>query len=152
MVCVLLIAAYCCVEEHVLLSGIFLALACSIKIIPLFLTRSFSLLAAPRAKNGPTVHYRLCRFLSRRLVRCLGRFSTYFLKNVLGYSSYGGTWGITYWCVFLFKAFQMDLSPKSLDRLQSLLIALKALIVVLVIALAWLRRKQSGPELLRQSV
>src|SRR6267142_4371502 len=41
MVCALLIAACCCVEEHVLLSGIFLALACSIKVIPLFLTPVF---------------------------------------------------------------------------------------------------------------
>ena len=147
MVCVSLIAAYCCVEEHVLLSGIFLALACSIKIIPLFLTPIFFFFWLHRGQKTALL------FTIAFVVSCLAGWSgalvdspTYFLKNVLGYSSYGGTWGITYWCVFLFKAFQMDLSPKSLDRLQPVLIALKALIVVLVIALAWLRRKQSGPE------
>src|SRR5882762_10162878 len=41
MVCVLLVAAYFCVEEHAVLSAIFLGLACGIKIIPLFLTPVF---------------------------------------------------------------------------------------------------------------
>lgn len=145
MVCVLLIAAYFCVEEHILLSGIFLALACSIKIIPLFLTPIFFFFWLHRGQK-PALQFTIAFGIS-----CLAGWSgaliespAYFLKNVLGYSSYAGTWGITYWCVFFFKAFHIDLSPKSLDRLQPLLITLKAVIVVLVIALAWLRRKQSG--------
>jgi glycosyl transferase family 87 len=145
MVCVLLIAAYFCVEEHVLLSGIFLALACSIKIIPLFLTPVFFFFWLHRGKK-PALQFTIAFVVS-----CLAGWSgawvdspTYFLKNVLGYSSYAGGWGITY-CLFRFHAFRMDLDPKSLDHLLALLVALKALIVVLVIALAWLRRKQTGP-------
>jgi len=146
MVCVLLIAAYFCVEEHILLSGIFLALACSIKVIPLFLTPVFFFFWLHRGRK-PALQFTIAFVVS-----CLAGWSgalvdspTYFLKNVLGYSSYAGGWGITYWCVFLFDALHMDVSPKSLDRLHPLLVALKALIVVLVIALGWLRRKQSGP-------
>ena len=146
MVCVLLIAAYFCVEEQPLLSGIFLALACSIKVIPLFLTPVFFFFRLHRGQK-PALQFTIAFVVS-----CLAGWSgalvdspTYFLKNVLGYSSYAGGWGITYWCVFLFDAFHMDLSPKSLDRLLPLLVALKALIVVLVIALAWWRRKQTGP-------
>ena len=41
MVCLLLVATYFCVEENLLLSAMFLALACAIKIIPLFLVPAF---------------------------------------------------------------------------------------------------------------
>jgi len=145
MVCVLLIAAYFCVEEHVSLSGIFLALACSIKVIPLFLTPVFFFFWLHRGQR-PALQFTIAFVVS-----CLAGWSgalvdspTYFLKNVLGYTSYAGGWGITYW-LFRLHVFPMDLSPRSLDRLLALLVALKAMIVILVIVLAWLRRKQSGP-------
>ena len=145
MACVLLMAACFCVEEYVLLSGIFLALACSIKVIPLFLAPVFFFFWLHRGQK-PALQFTIAFVVS-----CLAGWSgalvdspTYFLKNVLGYSSYAGGWGITYW-LFRLHVFHMDLNPKSLDRLLALLVALKALIVILVIALAWLRRKQSGP-------
>ena len=145
MVCVLLMAAYFCVEEHALLSGAFLALACSIKIVPLFLTPVFFFFWLHRGRK------QALQFTIAFVVSCLAGWSgaligspTYFLKNVLGYHSYAGGWGITYWCALLFEALHLDLSPKSLDRLAPLLTALKLIIIVSVIALGWLRRKQSG--------
>ena len=146
MVCVLLIAAYFCVEEHALLSGIFLALACSIKVIPLFLTPVFFFFWLQRGQK------QALQFTIAFVLSCLAGWSgaligspTYFLKNVLGYPSYSGGWGITYWCAFLFDTLHLHLTPKSAtDLLSPLLSSLKLIIVASVVTLGWLRRKQSG--------
>jgi hypothetical protein len=68
----------------------------------------------------------------------------YFFRNVLGYSSYAGGWGITYWCVFFLRALHFDVTLQSLNRLLPLLTVLKLVVVALAITLSWLRRKQSG--------
>jgi len=145
MVCLLLVAAYFCVEEHAVLSALFLALACGIKIIPLFLTPVFFFFWVHRGRKQAV------RFGATFALGCLAVWSTaligsasYFLKNVLGYSSYAGGWGITYWCVFFLDAFHFDVSPQSLNRLSPLLLALKIIIVLVVTALGWVRRGQSG--------
>jgi hypothetical protein len=146
MVCVLLMAAYFCVEEHALLSGTFFALACCIKVVPLFLTPVFFFFWLHRGRK------QALQFTLAFVFFCLAGWSwaliespIYFLKNVFGYSSYAGGWGITYWCAFLFNALHLQLTPKSaLDLLSPLITALKLIIVVSVVALGWLRRKQSG--------
>jgi hypothetical protein len=72
----------------------------------------------------------------------------YFFRNVLGYSSFAGGWGITYWVVFFLDAFHFDVTPQSLNGLLPLLTGLKIVVISLAIALGWLRRKQSGPGFL----
>ena len=150
MVCVLLIATYFCVEEHVVLSAMFLALACGIKIIPLFLTPVFFFFWVHRGRK-PGLQFGATFALS-----CLAVWSTallgsasYFLKNVLGYSSYAGGWGITYWCVFFLDAFHFDVTSQSLNRLSPVLLVLKITVVLTVTGLAWVRRNQSGTQFLR---
>lgn len=145
MVCLLLIAAYFCVEEQPLLSGAFLAFACSIKVTPLFLIPVFFFFWLHRGRKT-ALH-----FTSAFLVSCLAGWSGalvessgYFFRHVLGYNSFPGGWGVTYWCVRLFEALDLDLSPQSLNRLSPVLTALKVIIIVSVIALGWLRRKESG--------
>ena len=99
MVCLLLVATYFCVEENLLLSAMFLALACAIKIIPLFLVPAFFFFWLNRGvKSGLT-------FAAVFSLSCLAVWSEavigspfYFFRNVLGYSSFAGGWGITYWC------------------------------------------------------
>jgi hypothetical protein len=149
MVCLLLIAAYFCVEEHAVLSAMFLAFACGIKIIPLFLTPVFFFFWAHRGRKAGV------QFAATFAISCLAMWSTalvgsayYFLKNVLGYNSYAGGWGITYWCVRLLDAFHFDVSPQSLNRLMPLLLILKIIVVLTVTALAWFRRNKSGTEFL----
>ena len=150
MVCALLVAAYFCVEEHGILSAIFLALACGIKVIPLFLTPVFFFFWLHRGRK------QALQFGASFVLSCLAVWSTamlgsagYFFKNVLGYSSYAGGWGITYWCVLFLDAFHFDVSPQSLNRLSPLLLVLKIIIVLTVAAVAWVRRKQSGVEFFR---
>src|SRR4029077_1896676 len=136
-----------CVEEHALLSGTFLALACSIKVTPLFLGPVFFFFWLHRGQK------RAAQFTMSFVLSCLAGWSgaliaspTYFFKNVLAYPSISGGWGITYWCVFFFKMLHLDLSPQSLNRLSPALVALKIVIIVSVIALGWLRRRRTGSE------
>src|SRR5207302_6084340 len=150
MVCVLLVAAYFCLEEHAVLSAMFLGLACGIKIIPLFLTPVFFFFWMHRGRK------QVLQFGASFVLACLAVWSTAllgssssFLRNVLGYSSYAGGWGITYWCVFFSHIFHFHVSPQSLDRPLPLLLMLKMTIVVAVIGLAWARRQQSGIEFFR---
>jgi hypothetical protein len=145
MVCLLLVATYFCVEEHAALSAVFFALACAIKVIPLFLAPVFCFFWFQRGQK------RGLQFAAIFALSCVAVWSTaligsasYFLKNVLGYSSYPGGWGITYWCVMLLDALHFDVSPEGLNRLLPLLLILKVLIVVSVTTLAWRRRRESG--------
>ncbi|HST30874.1 MAG TPA: glycosyltransferase 87 family protein [Chthoniobacterales bacterium] len=145
MVCLLLMATYFCVEESVLLSALFLALACGIKIIPLFLVPAFFFFWLNRGGRSAL------KFAVIFGCSCLAVWSealidspSYFFRNVLGYSSYAGGWGITYWCVFFLEKFHFDISPQALNRLGPLLTALKVVVVALAIGLGWFRRKQSA--------
>jgi hypothetical protein len=145
MVCLLLMAAYFCVEGSTSLSGLFLALACGIKIIPLFLVPAFFFFWLNRGAK------RALRFALIFGCSCLAVWAealiespSYFFRDVLGYSSYAGGWGITYWLVFVLNKFHFDVSPQSLNRLQPLLTALKIVVVAGAIGLAWFRRKQSA--------
>ena len=145
MVCLLLMAAYFCVEDSASLSGLFLALACGIKIIPLFLVPTFLFFWLHRGAK-PALKFAVifgCSCLAVWSEALIGSPS-YFFRNVLGYSSYAGGWGITYWCVFFLDKFHFDVSPQSLNRLQPLLTALKIVVVALAIGLGWFRRKQSA--------
>ncbi len=145
MVCLLLVATYFCVEESVLLSAMFLALACATKIIPLFLVPAFFFFwlnrgAKPAFKFAAIFSCSCAAVWSEALIGS----PSYFFRNVLSYSSYAGGWGITYWCVFFMDALHFDVTPQSLNRLLPLLTVLKIVVVGLAIALGWLRRKQSG--------
>jgi uncharacterized membrane protein len=145
MVCLLLMATYFCVEDSVSLSALFLALACGIKVAPLFLVPAFFFFWLNRGA-GPALKFAVifgCSCLAAWSEALIGS-SSYFFRNVLGYSSYAGGWGITYWCVFFLNKFHFDVSPQSLNRLLPLLTALKIVVVVLAIGLGWFRRKQSG--------
>jgi Glycosyltransferase family 87 len=143
MVCLLLVAVNFCVKENVLLSALFLALTCAIKIVPLFLAPAFFFFWLSRGTK-PAFKFAaifLCSCLAVWTEALIGS-PAYFFRNVLGYSSYAGGWGITYWCVYLLDAFQFDVSPQLLNRLLPLLTALKIVVIVSAIAVGWIRRKQ----------
>jgi glycosyl transferase family 87 len=145
MVCLLLMATYFCVEDSVSLSALFLALACGIKIIPLFLVPAFFFFWLNRGAR-PALKFAIVFGCSCLVVwsEALIGSPSYFFRNVLGYPSYSGGWGITYWCVFFLDTFHFDVSPQSLNCLLPLLTALKIVVVALAIGLGWFRRKQSA--------
>ena len=150
MVCLLLVAAYFCVEEHSILSAIFLALACAIKIIPLLLVPVFCFWWFGRGRKEGV------RFAMTFALSCLAVWSpaligspSYFVRNVLGYQSFPGGWGITYWLTTILAALDYDVSPQALNRFMPLLFVLKMIVVASSVALAWFRRGQSGSGFLK---
>jgi uncharacterized membrane protein len=148
MVMFLVCAAFMSLRERPVLCGLFFAMSCQIKIIPLLLCPAFLFFWFARGKG--------LRFLfsvgllsavlwAEPLLRCPG----WFLKNVFSYGSYWGIWGVTY-CLRLtgFDRFSrvsfFALSPAQ----NAIVIALKVVIIVTAVMIAWRRRHLAGPALL----
>jgi uncharacterized membrane protein len=150
MVCLLVIAVYYCVRERLVLSALFLALACSVKIIPLLLLPAFVLFWLSRSKRSGVI---FCAVFG---AACLAAWSEaliqapgFFLQNVLGYSSFPGGWGITYVAAVCARALGIQSHPVFLECLLSSINALKLTTILCVVALAWFRRKAAGLEFAR---
>ena len=148
MVMFLLIAAYACIRENPIFCGLFFALSCQIKIVPLLLLPIF-------------FFYWNYRRVSLRFLISLGavslvlwsepllNFPVIFIKNVLSYGSFWGLWGITYflrltgWSQFgRITYFNFTLAQIVVGVL------LKLLIVFCVFGIAWRRRALSPRALL----
>jgi len=146
MVCLLLAAAWFCIEEHPAACGIFLALSCNVKIIPLLLTPVFFFFWLHR---GPR---KALAFSAAFGLFCLAGWSAaligspvQFFKNVLGYPSWAGAWGVTYWYAWLADHFH--LAPRGRSPFESIpwmLASLKLAIICAILFIGWTRRKRSG--------
>ncbi|MFL6584796.1 MAG: glycosyltransferase 87 family protein [Chthoniobacterales bacterium] len=149
MVCLLVIAAYFCVNERPLWSASFLAAACSIKIVPLLLVPAFVAFWCGRNRSAAL------KFAVAFAVACLAVWSEalinsprYFVANVLGYSSFPGGWGITYLAAVVARKFGAQSDPAFLESLLASVSALKLATVCCVVALAWCRRNATAPDFL----
>ncbi len=95
LVMFLLLAALMCLRDRPVLCGIFFALSCQIKIIPLIL------LPIPFffwLKRGAAVRF-VVPFALLNLalwIQPLTKFPALFLRNVFSYNGYWGGWGISY--------------------------------------------------------
>ena len=149
MVLFLLGASYFCASEtHPWASGLLFGLSCNVKIVPLMLAPiSFFFWMHRGGKQG-------LQFFVISVLTCLAGWSAalvgepaLFIKNVLGYSSYWGFWGITYLLNSMhMKAFGTYAFLK-LTPAQAITISmLKAVIVLSVLVLAWFGRKAKGCE------
>jgi uncharacterized membrane protein len=140
----LVLAAYMCLRERPALCGVFFALSCQVKIIPLLLLPiTFFFWLARGAAWRFTIPFML---LSLAMwAEPLIKFPMLFLKNVLGYGGYWGTWGITYWLRLTqwrqfngAGAFNLPWAPAAIVFL------LKVGIIVAVLMIAWRRRYLPG--------
>jgi hypothetical protein len=141
MVLLLVLAAYSGMRNRPIWCGIFLALSCQIKVIPVLLLPIFFFFWSHRR--------RLCPFILSLFATTLTlwseplfHFPLVFLKNVFGYGSFWGIWGVTYWLrqtgwSEFSRADFSDLSTAQ-DLIGTLL---KLLIVAAVVILAWRRRR-----------
>jgi hypothetical protein len=141
MVMFLVLAAYMCLKNKPALSGLFVALGCQVKIVPLLFVPIFFFFWLHRR----AILLFLLPFAITLLVlwlEPLGKFPALFIKNVLSYSSFWGLWGITY-CLRMTALPQFTkVSFHDLSPAQNLVSnALKVFIIVAVFMIAWRRRK-----------
>jgi len=147
MVLFLVLAAIMAVRDRPLLCGVFLALSCQVKIIPLLLFPIFFFFWLERRRwflfTGS--------FVVSTLMFCaepLARSPFMFVKNVLSYGSFWGIWGLTY-CLRMTGLQEFSkVSFFNLSGTQNgIIMILKVLVVLAVLLLAWRRRKLPAPAL-----
>jgi uncharacterized membrane protein len=145
LVLFLVLASVAAVRGRPLLCGIFLALSCQIKIVPLLLLPIFFFYWIQQ--RG--ARWFLLSFAASSLLFCLEPLlmaPVAFSRNVLGYGSFWGIWGLTY-CLRMTGLHDFSrVSFLNLSPLQQLIIAiLKVAIVLAILVLGWRRRKLSPP-------
>lgn len=143
MVMFLVLATYMCWRERPVLCGIFLALSCQVKVIPLLLLPIiFFFWMARRAAMRFTIPFVL--LCVTMWAQPLFKFPTLFLKNVLSYGSFWGGWGISYW-LRLTHWQQFDTGFFNLpSAAAATALFLKLSIVAAVLVIGWRRRYLPG--------
>lgn len=140
LVMFLVLAAYMVMRERPVLSGVFLALSCQIKVIPLLLLPIFFFfwLARGRALRF-TISFVLLWIVM--WAEPLLKFPALCFKNVLTYSGYWGGWGISYWLRLTGWPQFSGTSPFNLPwAAAAAAFVLKLGIIVTVLVIAWRRR------------
>jgi len=148
MVMFLLLACLIAVRPHPLLCGLLLGLSCQVKRVPLLLLPAFLLFWHGRRRLGLF----MLAFLATTVLLSLEPllFSPVaYVKNVLGYGSNWGLWGITY--LIRLSQFQnlTRISFFGLAPAATVITSILKLIVAgLVLFLAWRRRDRDASGLL----
>ncbi len=147
LVMFLLVAALMCLRDRPALCGIFLALSCQIKIIPLIL---LPILLFFWLKRGVAVRF-VVPFALLNLalwVQPLIKFPALFFRNVFSYNGFWGGWGISY-CLKLTHWSQFSSGFFNLPAAARIVAwALKLGIISVVILIGWRRRQLSERALL----
>jgi len=142
-----LLAGIACAVNRPALCGLCLGFACNIKIIPLVLAPAFFFLWWQRRQA--------LRFTVPAALTMLIGWSypllsipAIFLKNVLGYGSIWGVWGITYLLRLTELPALRNIAFTQTTPAQAAIISLlKAVIVISALAVAWRRRKAESVEI-----
>src|SRR5437667_4003576 len=144
MVLPLVCAVWMSLRSRPVLAGLFFALSCQIKIVPLLLLPAFVFFWLSQGKIRefliPVAITTAILWLEPLL-----NFPMLFAKNVLAYGSYWGMWGLTY-CLRLtgLPGFSR-VSFFDLELGQTLVITvLKMIIVIAALIIAWQRRHARG--------
>lgn len=148
MVMFFVLTAWMCLKNQPWLGGLFFALTCQIKIIPLlFFPVLFFFWLYRRALWSFLLPFAFASLVlwSEPLLK----FPMLFLKNVLSYGSFWGLWGLTYWLRLTgWPAFSTVTFFNFPPAEMIVVTMLKAIIIGAVLLIAWRRRALSGPELL----
>lgn len=144
MVLLLVCAVWMCLRNQAAFAGLFFALSCQIKIVPLLLLPAFVLFWWSQHRSRPFLITGLittCVLWSEPLLN----FPVLFAKNVLAYGSYWGIWGVTY----LFRATGLPefgrLSFFDLEPAQTIIMTgLKLIVVSAALWIAWQHRQSRG--------
>ena len=144
MVLLLVCAVWMCLRKQPVLAGLFFALSCQIKIVPLLVLPALALFWFSQNRSRSFL-------ISGAITTCLLwsepllHFPMLFAKNVLAYGSYWGIWGITY----LFRLTGLHdfsrLSFFDLEPAQNIIITvLKVIIIGAALWIAWQHRQARG--------
>jgi uncharacterized membrane protein len=147
MVMFLVLAASMGLKNKPVLSGLFLALSCQIKIVPLLFVPIFFFFWYDRGSGARfLLPFALGLLLSWS--EALLKFPALFSKNVLSYSGFWGIWGITYWLRLTGLPEFNVVNFFHLPLLERIVITiLKLVIIAAILLIAWRRRKLSGKGL-----
>jgi hypothetical protein len=151
MVMLLVLASLFCLCGKSARCGLFLALSCQIKIIPLLLLPIFFFFWLPRRR---VVSFSLSFVLVSLVLWAepLLKFPALFFKNVLSYGSFWGIWGITYWLRLTNLAMFRMVTFYHFPPMESFVVTvLKLIIIAAVLMIAW-RRRNLGERALFDSV
>jgi len=144
MIFLLVCAVWMCLRDQSALAGLFFALSCQIKIVPLLLLPAFIFYWWSQKRiRGFFITGAITTLVlwSEPLLN----FPLLFAKNVLAYGSYWGFWGITY----LFRATGLPefsrLSFFDLEPAQTIIMTvLKLIVVSAALWIAWQHRRARG--------
>jgi len=144
MILFLVCAGWMCLRSRPVLAGLFFALSCQIKIVPLLFVPAFIFFWQSQGKSRNFL-VPLAITTCLLWLEPLLNFPTLFAKNVLAYGSYWGIWGITY-CFRLTGFHQFSrISFFDLEPAQNLVVSLlKGAIVSGALWIAWRRRHARG--------
>jgi len=151
MVMVLTVATLAAIRDKPILCGLFFALSCQIKIIPLLFLPIFFFYWRERRLALKFIVPTALTFLIL-WAQPLFNFPIAFAKNVLSYGSFWGLWGVTYW---LRQTGWSEFSRVTYHHFtpeQALVCTvLKLSIIAIVLSIAW-RRRYLGRESLLRSI
>lgn len=147
LVLFLLVASIMAVDGRPVLCGLFLALSCQVKVIPLLLLPLFFFFWFERRRVWS---FAGSFFLSAFLfcAEPLLKSPVVFVKNVLAYGSFWGVWGLTY-CLRItgLNEFQKTSFFNLSASQNAIILILKITVVLGILVLAWRRRKLAAPAL-----
>ena len=148
MVLFLFGAVVALVARQPLLCGVLFAAACNIKVVPLLFAPVFGiwwLMQGRReaVKFGGAAAALVLAGSAVPLMQCPAAYA----QKVLGYGSYWGTWGFTYWLHQTGAAAFQTVDFKGLSPAQTwIATGLKLVTITSVMLLAWRRRGVKGEE------
>jgi uncharacterized membrane protein len=144
MVLFLVCAVWMCLRNRPAVAGLFFALSCQIKIVPLLLLPALVLFWWTQNRGRP---FLISGAIATLVLwsQPLLQFPVLFAKNVLAYGSYWGIWGFTY----LFRATGLPqfsrLSFFDLELAQNIIVtSLKLVIVASALWIGWQHRHARG--------
>ena len=148
MVLFLVWAAAASVWAMPILSGVLLALSCQVKVVPLLFLPALIFFWMTRSKG---THFLIAFAALTALLWAepLLNFPVVFMRNVLGYSSYWGTWGVSYLLRLTgLQAFSgTELFHLSFGQ-QVVSLTLKIVIGVSALVISWRRQDLPGGALM----
>jgi hypothetical protein len=148
MVLFIFFAAVAVMKDRPVLCGVMYAVACNIKIVPLMVAPVFIFywMAKGRreaAKFMATSGAIMLAGVLWGLIHCPAAFA----RNVFGYGSFFGGWGVTYWLRQTGISDFRIIDFEDLTAAQSrVMLALKVILLAGMLMLAWRRRKLGGLE------